>query len=251
MNICKWLLAAALAACLCACGGGSSGGGVSAQATAAAAGLYAGSINDGRALQVIVLSNGQYWGLYTAGAGSQVVGGAFEGDLQAATDGSFSSSNGRDFNLEGLGVNDFSTHGDFNPQYFIEGQLQYPGGLARSYSGAFVPDWNDKPSLSVIAGTYSGTDATAAGVENATVVISASGSVTATGDSGCQVTGTVSPRTDGNVYDVSLTQQASCPLVGLHTTGIAYYDGDSGQLYSFSLSSDRSVGVVFSGMRAP
>lgn len=88
---------------LTACGGGGSGGTASVPA-ASAEGLWNGDSSTSRSVTAIVLGNGSYWLLYSVPRVSAVVAGFIQGS-SSSLNGSFSSSDGVDFNLEGQGIN--------------------------------------------------------------------------------------------------------------------------------------------------
>jgi hypothetical protein len=103
-------------------------------------------------------------------------------------------------------------------------------------------------TLSAVAGTYSGSFGTLAGVDTGTMQILASGAVNATTRLGCKLSGSISPRGSTSVLNLSLTfDQATC---GTNQTlsGIAGLTGSTGKQLTFGLvlpdRSDAALGVM-------
>src|SRR5258708_22127542 len=107
------ILAASVA--LVSCGGGGSSSGIAPPPPppnlGTAEGLWNGTTGSGRSFAGLVLDNGTYWFLYTAVGNNAVLGGAIQGSGTSSS-GKFTSSNGMDFNLEGLGINAFTLAGN-------------------------------------------------------------------------------------------------------------------------------------------
>jgi hypothetical protein len=90
------------------------------------------------------------------------------------------------------------------------------------------------------------------GSEAATANIDASGALTATGQSGCRVTGSVAPRAHGNVYNLSISFGATpCLHAGETFNGIAYVDAETHRLYAAAPDAARDDGVLFIGSAMP
>ena len=93
---------------LVACGGGGGGGGndfSGGGSLGTAEGLWKGTSSVGRDIDGLVLPGGQYWVIYTAVGNNAVIAGALEGNGTSQS-GRFTSTNGLDFNFEGLGILD-------------------------------------------------------------------------------------------------------------------------------------------------
>jgi hypothetical protein len=241
----------ALSLAISACGGGGSSGssGPPVDMSGTAEGLWNGTTGDGRTIAGLVLNDGSYWFIYTAVGNSAVIGGAVQGDGSSSS-GKFSSSNGVDFNLEGLGVNDFSFSGTYTQKSQIDGTLTYTGGTTNTLSGMYDTDYDLTPSVAMIAGNYSGSAATAGGVEAATVSIAAGGAIVGTGVSGCSFTGMATVHPTGNVYDVTVTFGGGVCSNGTDTvTGVAYYVAAQNELVSAALNSGRTNGFLFEGVK--
>jgi hypothetical protein len=240
----------AISLAVSACGG--SGGGsaaVSPPSMGTAEGLWNGTTGTGRAISGLVLDDGNFWFIYTAVGNNAVIAGAVQG-TGASSNGHFTASNGVDFNLEGLGINDFSFSGTYTQKSQIGGALTYTGGATNSLSGTYSTDYDLTPSLSTVAGTYMGTAATTGGIEAATVTISSAGAISGMSAGGCSFTGTASVRSKGNVYNVAVTFGGGVCSNGTNTVnGVAYYEASSSSFVSAALNTGRSNGFLFEGAK--
>ena len=256
---------------LTACGGGGTGNSVSNNGNASsggggaspppappppvaasptAEGLYIGPTSNGRTVTGVILDNGTYWVLYSAPNNPTVIAGAVQGTSTSQV-GSFSSSNARDFNLEGQGINNATVSASYIARQSLNGIVMYTNSLQPiSFVASYNPTYDLTPSLALIAGTYSGTAAVLAGVENATTTITPAGQLSGRGTSGCQYAGTVITHARGNIYDVSVTFGGGVCSNGTSTvTGIGYYDATAKRLYGTALNADRSNGFIFVGTK--
>jgi hypothetical protein len=246
------ILAASVA--LASCGGGGSSSGIAPPPPppdlGTAEGLWNGTTGSGRSFAGLVLDNGTYWFLYTAAGNNAVLGGAVQGDGTSSS-GKFASSNGMDFNLEGLGINAFTLAGTYTAKSQLGGTLTYTGGTTNTFTSTYDTDYDLTPSLAAIVGTYSGEAATvSSGPEAATVAIASGGAITGTSAGGCSFTGTASPHAKGNVYDVSVTFSGGVCTNGTSTvTGVAYFIAAQKQLVSTALNSGRTNGFLFLGAK--
>jgi hypothetical protein len=213
-------------------------------------GLYTGTTSTGRSINGLVLDDGTYYVLYSATNNPGVIAGAVQG-TGAALNGSFSSSNGKDINLEGLGVLSATVSTSYTLKASLNGTIAYPSlNQTLTFTSTYDAKYEISPSLATIAGTYSGRAGSTLGAENGTITISTSGTVTARGASGCTSTGTITPRTKGNAYNATLTFGGSpCSYPHATFTGGAYYDASTKRLYAVGLSSARDAGFIFSGAK--
>ena len=252
-NTATVLGAAALAGLfLASCGGGGDGGGSTPPApppASAAEGLWIGSTNTNRAVTGLVLDNGDYYVLYAVAGNPSIIAGVIQG-TGTATGGSFSSSNARDFNLEGLGVLAATVSASYNARQNLNGTVTYGSNGATTFTSTFSTNYDVTPTLAAVAGTYSGKVAFSLGVENATVSVSGAGALSGTGASGCRVSGTVAPRSRGNAYNLTLSFGGSpCFFANQSFTGIAYFDSATRRLYAVTPNATRSDGILFVGVK--
>src|SRR5215831_16085778 len=113
------------AVCLSACGDGSMTS--SPPPTSSAVGLWNGTTVSGRTIGGLVLDDGTYWFLYTSIGNPSVVAGLVQGDY-TAQNGSFTSSNAVDFNLEGLGILNSSIDGTYVTKQTLSGTIAHQNG---------------------------------------------------------------------------------------------------------------------------
>jgi hypothetical protein len=229
-----------------ACGGGGSG----PQDTTIPDGLYAGATSTDRAFTGLVLDDGTYYVLYSAQNSPNVIAGVVQGTGSAA-DGTFSSTNARDFNLEGMGVLSAQLSASYVVKQSLTGSITYPSlNQTNTFAGTYDSDYELTPSLAAIAGTYSGDAASPGGSENTTLTVSTTGAISGTGASGCTFTGAAAPRARGNAYNASITfGGAPCLYPGVTVSGGAYFDAGTKSLYAVALTSARDNAVIFLGAK--
>ncbi|MBE0614561.1 MAG: hypothetical protein IH604_12900 [Burkholderiales bacterium] len=237
---------------LAACGGGGDGDAAPAPDPATSAeGLWIGSTSSSRTLTAFVLDDGSYWLLYSLPHASSFIAGFVQGS-GSALNGSFSSSDGVDFNIEGQGVNNATVSVSYRVRQSFNGSVSYPS-LNQSYTftSSYNPDYEQTPSVSAISGTYTGVASVAGKDELSSIVISAPGVVAGTAlGSGCKFLGTARPRSKGNLYDVSVKFGGGACASGTSTVaGIGYFDSGAKRLYLAALNDTRSNGLIFVGIK--
>lgn len=244
----------ALSGVVAGCGGGGGGGSSDSGSTPAPAtsaeGLWVGSTDNDRAVTGLVLDDSTYWVLYSIMGNSAIIGGAVQGS-GTSQNGSFTSVNGRDFNLEGLGASDVTVNASYVMEQTFSGTIEYAGtGEQITFTSSYDSDYELTPSLAAISGTYSGAASTSGGTESATVTVSDSGAISGSGASGCSFTGSASPRAQGNVYNLSVTFGGGVCANGTSTvTGVAYFDAETKQLRSAALNSAKTDGFIYVGTK--
>ena len=239
---------------LAACGGGGDGDGTDESASgstpvATAEGLYTGTTDIGQSMTGLVLDNGNYWVLYSEPNNSAALGGVIQGTSNSSS-GTFTSSDGRDFNFEGLGINNVSIAGTYAAGQSIAGKLDYGRGQPTAFTGTYDARYTQPATLAAIAGSYTGQSATAGDNEPASFTVSPTGSVSGVGATGCRFTGNVSPRGTVAVYDLSLSFLGGiCEQGSATINGVAYLDADGKRLFAAALDASRSNGAVFVGAK--
>lgn len=243
-------VASIFSASLMGCGGGGSGSASAPQqqATTIPEGLYAGTTNGGRTITGLILDDGTYYVVYSVANNPSLIAGVVQG-TGTALNGSFSSSNGKDINLEGLGVLSANVSASYVLSTSFNGSAAYPSlNQTTTFTSTYDKKYELVPSLATIAGTYSGAAGSPTGSESATLTISASGTVTGRGSSGCIFSGTVTPRSKGNVYNATITfGGAPCLFANTAVTGGAYFDATTKRLYAVGMKAARDTGFIFSG----
>lgn len=242
----KALAALAATAIVSACGGG--GGDSTPAAPSAAQGLWIGTTTANRTVTGLVFSDGSYYVLYSRVGNPAVIGGVVQGGSSASA-GTWTSGDAKDFNLEGAGVLSASLAGTYIAKQSLGGTVTYANGSATTFSGAYNTAFEAAPSLSAVSGFYSGTVALSQGSQVATISVASSGAVSANAN-GCIATGTATPRTDANAYNLVLTfGPAPCFFAGQTFTGIAYFDAAAKRLYAAAPNAARTDGVLFVGTK--
>jgi hypothetical protein len=237
----------ALSAC------GSSGGNSSAApapSAPSAEGLWIGSTSDSRSVTGFVLDNGTYWILYSIAHASSLIAGVVEGS-GSSLGGSFSSSDGIDFNLEGKGINSTTLSAGYMAKQSFNGSVSYPTlNQTFTFTSSYNADYEQTPSVSAVAGTYVGIASVAGSNELTTVIVNSPGIIAGTGNSGCKFLGTVVPRARGNLYDLSVAFSGGvCPSGTTTVAGIGYFDSSAKRLYVAALNKSRTNGLIFTGMQ--
>ena len=84
-----------------------------------------------------------------------------------------------------------------------------------------------------------------------TVIVSTTGAISGSSSTGCTFSVSFSPRTHGNVFDITVTfdGQPGCSIGTETVNGIAFYDAGNKQLRSAALNDNRTDGFVFIGTK--
>ena len=235
---------------LAACGGGDSDS-PPPVTSETAEGLWVGTTNTNRSITGLLLDDGTYYVLHSLVADPSIIGGVVQGH-GTSINGSFSSTDARDFNIEGLGVLPATVSASYMARQSFNGTVMYTSGDAVSFTTTYDSQYDLTPSLATLAGTFTGQVAFSQGVQNATVTVSDTGAISGVGEGGCTFTGTAAPRASGNVFNMSITfGGAPCFFAGQTLTGIAYYDPDptDKRLYAAAPNATRTDGVLFVGVK--
>ena len=240
---------------LAGCGGGSletaAPAGQTAVATppSTAEGLWKGTTSDSRTVTGLVFENGTFYVFYSSPNNASTIAGVVQG-TGTSNNGNFSSSNAKDFNLEDASLVSGTVSASYTARQSLNGSISYVPSGSRTFTTSFNANYDVTPLLSSLAGTFTGQIAFSLSIENATVIIDSSGVLTGTAASGCGVTGTVTPRTKGNAFTVSLTTGAApCSLANQSFTGIAYFDSANKRLYAATANTVRTDGIIFGGTK--
>lgn len=205
-----------------ACGGGGGSDESPSNATSNAEGVYGGTITGGTSpeFQLLVLPDGQYWSMYGRTVGNQFLVSGFVQGNGTSSNGSFTSTNGKDFGLLPAISGTISATYNTTAQT-ISGTTTSATGSA-TFSGGPISgslyNYKTTASLSSISGTWNGANI---GGETVAMTVSSTGALSVTSSGGCNATGSVTPRTDArNVFAVSLLQGTGCALQGQTIRGI-------------------------------
>lgn len=255
------------AAILAGCGGGSSSSvstapasilgmttvstPVTSQVVSGAEGLWNGATSTGIKITGLVLADGTFWFMYNSPSDNDVIAGAVQGNGRL-NNGTFTSSNALDFNLDGMELDAATVSATFMTQQTINGAISYPdfNNQKVSFSASYNSNYEQTPSLATIVGTYAGTASEIDGPDMGTLTINAGGCFSFAGASACNVTGTVLPRAKGNVYNLSVTfGGAPCANPNTSTTGVGFFDPASKRFYALGLNTSRTTGFNFMGIK--
>lgn len=210
--------------------------------TTSAEGLWNGTTSTGRTIGGLVLDDGSSWFLYSVVGNPTVVAGMVQGN-GTSDQGSFTSSNAKDFSVEGPGIRDATITGSYVQKNNLTGTITYQGGETTNFAGAYNAAYELSPDMNSLVGTYS---APLADNQIVTVTLSTAGTLSGNSTDGCTFTGTVSPRTKGNVFNVTVTFQGGACSNGTDTvSGVAFFDAATQRLHSAGLNSTRTNGFIF------
>lgn len=237
----RTLLSLSLAAVLlAACGGG----GDNDSPASFASGAWSGSSDTGRAVSGVVLQDGSYYLLYSVPGSAATPGGFVQGTghFEGAN---FVSSDLRDYNVEGTGVQQGSLAADVRPAVALRATVATPRApqvFDTQPAGDFA-----RASLDTLAGSYTGQVAFSLGFRPATFTVTSAGRVSTT-INGCDIGGRVAPRAEGFVYDLTIEfGGAPCVFPNWTFTGVAFVRGK--ELRGLVQDPQRRQGIVFAGTR--
>jgi hypothetical protein len=236
---------------LAACGGGGTGiAPIEPKPEGAYAGTLTGSAST--AFQLLVLENDEYWALYGRNVGNSFLVAGFIQGTGIANNGSFSSTNARDFGVVPAASGTVSA--SYVAGTSIQGTVSSGGGTVTLAGTAFATstfDYNAAASLATIAGNW---NLTALDGSATALAIAANGSFTGS-SAGCSFSGTLAPRPSGKiVFNFSVTFGAApCVLPGQSASGIAISSLLAGtttrQLIAAGVNGARTTGTALFGTR--
>lgn len=251
---------------LAACGGG--GGSSTPSAPDTAVGIYSGTTGDARTLASMVLTNGTFYYFYsgvpttsTVAATSSAaattttttnpVGGVVIG-TGSGKNGSFSSSTAYDYQVASTGLSTGAFASTLSASYTTASSMagtitHTSNSSALTFTSTYSSTLSSaSPSLSSVAGIYSGTvGISGGGTETITVSVYASGVINGFAASGCSFSGTIAPHSTNNAYDLSTTFNASsCTYNGLTLTGLGLFNSTTGTLYGAVVKTDKTAAVI-------
>ena len=215
-----------------ACGGGGDATSDSALPPAQSpTGFWNGTTSTGLTAALAVFPDGTAWAAY---AGTTTLG-FVNGNINGAA---------TDFNLTSGTVTNGTIATTATTKQSIS-SLVSAGGQTVTFNGTYDASFEQAPSLAAAAGTFTGIGPNA----GATVTLGTNGSV-AGNDAGCTFTGTATPRTDGNAFNVTVTfGPAPCAFPGLTGSGIAVYDDTDRSLLAAVVNPARTAGAIFLGTK--
>ena len=216
------------------------------------AGLWRGTTGDGRALEGLVLADGEFRFVYSAPDDPDTLGGVIAGD--GTVDGTaLTASRALDYGLgDEVGIEPFALEATFSPRATLDGTATYEGGTS-SFTSAYDADFERPASLEALAGIYDGIAVSELGPVGATLSIDPEGALAGDTDDGCTFAGRFVPREDANAHDVAIEAAGDDCLAGTDAlAGLAFLeDGVGGQLVAVLRDPALAAVTVFLGRRAP
>lgn len=229
---------------LAACGGGGGGGGAPPPSVTAE-GLWKGADAAGNTVTLLVLGNGETWGVSTASSGA--VTSALHGNT--ASSGATLTGSGQNLSMASHSVAAITYSGTFAPQT----RIQVTTSAGSSFSGAYQTIYSQPASLAAASGRFLGAGVSvSSSVQLAQVSLSPSGAISVQAVQGCAATGTATPSPSGKIiFDVTLTFTGSACALGNGATaqGIAYYDASTQRLLVITLNDAQSDGFIYAGQK--
>lgn len=240
---------------LSACGGGGSSSGDrdnsssgSEVATKNAQGLWTGTTDLGEWLFGFVLSDTRYFFMYSEVGGGDIAG-VIIGRAEEYGD-KFLSPDAR-YHQFGDEVLPGHVTATFTHKQNITGSFTYVAGGETGFTTGYDPSWEDEPTISAIEGAWEGQAETNVGSESASFTISGDGSINAQVEGGCTWTGSITPRTDGDVFDLTILVASSelCAMEyrGIEITGVLVFNGI--EIFAMGEDSTRDYGAFFIGKK--
>jgi len=262
-----------LTSILTACGGGGSSSSSTTAAPDSFVGIFKGTTGDSRVLASMVLNDGTYYYFYSGAPISTVTpaSGSTPATVTTSTDavggvligtgsgkgGSFASTNGYDYQVSTTGLStgvspttlsaSYVTYASMNGTY-----THNSTGTATTFTSTYNTTLsNASPSLTAVAGIYTGTvGTTAGGTESLQLIILPGGGVTGQSASGCFFTGTIATHATNNAYDLSITFAATtCTYNSLTMAGMSLYDSTASTIYGAAVKTDKTGGIMFSAKK--
>lgn len=241
----RWALACTTLA-LAACGGGGSS---SAPSTLnSVVGAWEDQISPRRTLAALILPSGDHWLFYRNSSDSSM---GFEQGTASATGSAF-QANVMDY-PNGFTARSVSVSAQIGNNSLTGTRTWTAGSDSFVLSPMPTAEFDNAhaPLISDIQGSWSGTLSSGSSSSAATFVLQSNGTFTGS-NGGCQYSGTLSPMSGSNAYQVSwLFAPSGCSFTA-STTGLAlayHPTGSSTQLFVALQDSTRQSGWLFSATR--
>jgi len=123
--------------------------------SASAEGMWNGTTNNGATVTGFVLDDGAYYAVYTDPYGSSITGIVLGNG--SSTNGTYSTTNAKDFYFgSSPNVTNATVSGSYVPMQTFSGSVSYSNGTSATFSTSYDTRYDQTPSLTTLAGTYSG-----------------------------------------------------------------------------------------------
>lgn len=236
----KNLLATVACAALVMGCGGNGGGGPLVHDPVASAGIWSGTTTSGRAVLLATLSDGTFWALYSK-IGTDEIAGMVQGTASSAGN-NFNSEDMLDFNYEGLGLRPAILDATYSFRHSLNAVVRY-SNEAVNFIANYIPSLG--ADIGQIVGSYTAESSSGGDFSAADFTISTSGVIDG-GRVGCTFTGTLTPRSDIDAFNLSLNfTGGACATASV--SGIALFDG--GQLLATAVNPGRTSSFLLAGIR--
>jgi hypothetical protein len=216
--------------------------------------VFDGHIDTNQPITAFLQDDGSYFIVYSDAAAPQNASGAIMGS-GTLNGGSFSSSDGLDVALAGSGAQTAASvtlSASYTAKTSLNGTVSYTtGGQIKTFTSNYNNAYESLPSLSALAGVYTGTITTKDQVEaNIELTVTADGKLSGTLPCGCSITAQLVPRSDGTAYDATLAfTGGNHPFSGKSFAGNVYLDTTAHRLYIVGKLTDSSDRAIFVGTR--
>lgn len=233
-----------------------------------AQGTWRGNINSptpsSRLLETVVLDDGTMWMAYsTANDPTQTdalinAAGLIKGQgTPDETTGAFNVTSARQLSLEDNKRSAVDITSTFVTGSTLSGSItRDPGALTTalpspaSFASLYRTAYNNNLTLAHLAGTFQGSLSTTLGKHSASLTFDQAGALTGSDNTGCSITGTATPRSRGNVFDLNLTfgTEAGCAAnAGAELEGIISLE--AGRAGAMAMDADMKKAFIFVGNR--
>lgn len=209
----------------------------------AAAGLWVGTTDTNRTGAGLVFADGSYYFIYSRPGDASVIGGVTAGTLSVSGP-NVVSNDGRDFNLEGQGLNTGTATATPVAKMSLNGSVTYTRGTTVKFNLSYDPSFELTPMLADLVGSYTGSSVSSRGVQSTSVTINASGAFGGT-VAGCNYSGAATPRTDGNAFNLTVSFGGPpCLFAGETLNGIGHYNASARQFIALAGNNTRTDGFL-------
>lgn len=212
-------------------------------------GVYNGTTSANRSITALILADNSYYFMYSKPNDSTSFDGVAFGS-GTSSNGIFSSSDFKDINLDGT-VSSGTLSATYDPKQTFTGTLTYADNTTATFSSAYNNVYTTAPTLTALAGAYTGTLAAEGLSESGiTLTIMADGTMSGQISCGCKITATITPLASGNAYGVRLAfTGGDHPLHDQTFTGSAYFDAASKRLLLIGLLDATKAPAIFVGLK--
>jgi hypothetical protein len=213
------------------------------QSGVSAKGLWYGSTSSDSAIYAVVRESGPAFLMYSSSGSPDLAGMMVANPAPSQT--RFDAPVARDIYF-GSGVTDLAIAGTFAPGLYLN--VTFDEGFIHYFIDATYDADSPKPaSVTDAAGVFNGTLFNAAGVQNASLTLAASGEIKGTA-AGCVLSGMAVPHEGLFAFDIALTIGGSnCVSAMQPLFGVAYYAPTVRNIFVMVANPDRSDAFMFSG----